>query len=168
MLEITARDVTIKGRNKLLLRDDVLILPWWRQMVAAAACLPCELRVVAPDISLRVDAPPIEEAREVVASVFAAWRANLEAGRPWPADSGAVEQAWGTTSQQATALDRLADRDRAWRQLWGTARDWSWADGSTIEPTIGQWQEATETVYGPYLRWKQQHLSHLEQEPPRS
>lgn len=135
-------------------RDEALVLPWWNQTLLTACGHPVPLVVVASDRSLEVPPTDVEQARDALRRVWQAWRDNLQDRTPWPADATAVRAAFGTSGQQFQALERLGERDPAWRRQWGRARDWSWSPpGEGSGPNVAAWQAATERIYGDFRRW---------------
>lgn len=153
LLRLSARQLRGTGTRPEW-REDALVLPWWTQTLVTACGQPATLILVAPERTLEVPPPDMADARGAIQRAWQAWQDNLEEGLPWPADGSAVRAAFGSTSQQFQTLERLADRDPAWRRQWGRARDWSWSPSvAATGPSVAAWQAATERIYGDFRRW---------------
>ena len=143
-------------------RDELLVPLWWQQLQATIAGEPDELFVVAADGAWRARAPSLEQAKVLEAELRQLWRVNHQEAVPWPADARAVDAPHGTLSAQIKALNDLAERDPAWRRVFGVARDWSWVAeqpaGFPYSADIASWQHATDRLYTPYRGWRDQML----------
>lgn len=133
-------------------RGDKLIVPWLRQLAAAAVGHPMTGYLVARDAVVTMAPLDPDSARAELAALVALWRRNLD--QPLP-----------TACKSALALLRNGDARATYEggfEISGEVEDLClarlWPDFAAL--TAGaEWADTTQALYGPLACWLDQHVA---------
>ncbi len=141
-------------------RGDKLILPWLRQVAAAAAGLSVTGHLVARDATLTMAPLDAQAARATLEALVALWRANLDRPLPVACKSALALLAGGNARAVYEGGFEQAGEvaDLCLARLW--------PDFEALE-AAGDWAGEAGRLYGPLVYWLEHELAieRLEEEP---
>ncbi|MDB5907609.1 MAG: recC [Massilia sp.] len=133
-------------------RSDKLIVPWLRQLAAAAVGHPMTGYLVARDAIVTMAPLDPDSARAGLAALVALWRRNLD--QPLP-----------TACKSALALLCNGDARATYEggfEISGEVEDLClarlWPDFAALTAG-GEWADTAQALYGPLARWLDQHAA---------
>jgi exodeoxyribonuclease V gamma subunit len=133
-------------------RGDKLIVPFLRQLAAAAAGAPCEGFLVARDAVVTMKPLDPGMARAALEQVASAWRSNLDAPLPIACVTALTQLADGKTRIAYEGTDDKpgeVEKEVCLARLWPTFDDLAGA---------GDLQANAEWTYGPLAEWMKTHI----------